>query len=83
MHVYMCHHTYVEIRGSLLETVPTTAPKIARLAQQAIFPLNFLPAKEGSCLLEGGWNSILYRYCRTGIHSLVPRQQPHLRSQAP
>lgn len=34
-------------------------------------------------LLEGGWNSILCRYGRTGAHSLVPRQQPHLRSQTP
>lgn len=32
-------------------------------------------------LLEAGWKSILRRYGSTGVHSLVPRQQPHLRSQ--
>lgn len=43
MHVYVCHHTHVEVRGSLLETAPTTAPmgsmdqvQIARLAQQVL-----------------------------------------------
>lgn len=58
-------------------------PEIARLAQQALFPLNLLPAKEGFCLLESGWKSILFRYSSIGIHSLVLRQQLHLRFQAP